>query len=80
MKKDFLETGKILPDMNNFSSDDFQVTNESPKLILRFLRNSDSNLCETMVRYAVSHLQMNFDEYICIGVLENTYLTKGIEQ
>ena len=44
MKKDFLETGKILPDMNNFSSDDLQVTNESPKLILRFLRNSDSNL------------------------------------
>ena len=80
MKKDFLEIGKILPDMNNFSSDDFQVTNESPKLILRFLRNSDSNLCEAMVRYAVSHLQMNFDEYICIGVLENTYLTKGIEQ
>ena len=80
MKKDFLETGKILPDMNNFSSDDFQVTNESPKLILRFLRNSDSSLCEAMVRYAVSHLQMNFDEYICIGVLENTYLTKGIEQ
>lgn len=80
MKKDFLETGKILPDMNNFSSDDLQVTNESPKLILRFLRNSDSNLCEAMVRYAVSHLQMNFDEYICIGVLENTYLTKGIEQ
>ena len=80
MKKDFLETGKILPDMNNFSSDDFQVTNESPKLILRFLRNSDSNLCEAMVRYAVSQLQINFDEYICIGVLENTYLTKGIEQ
>ena len=80
MKKDFLETGKILPDMNNFSSDDFQVTNESPKLILRFLRNSESNLCEAMVRYAVSQLQMNFDEYICIGVLENTYLTKGIEQ
>ena len=80
MKKDFLETGKILPDMNNFSSDDFQVTNESPKLILRFLRNSDSNLCEAMVRYAVSHLQINFDEYICIGVLENTYLAKGIEQ
>ena len=80
MKKDFLETGKILPDMNNFSSDDFQVTNESPKLILRFLRNSDSNLCEAMVRYAVSHLKINFDEYICIGVLENTYLAKGIEQ
>ena len=80
MKKDFLETGKILPDMNNFSSYDLKVTNESPKLILRFLRNSDSNLCEAMVRYAVSHLQMNFDEYICIGVLENTYLTKGIEQ
>ena len=80
MKKDFLETGKILPDMNNFSSDDFQVANESPKLILRFLRNSDSNLCEAMVRYAVSKLQMSFDEYICIGVLENTYLTKGIEQ
>ena len=79
MKKDFLETGKILPDMNNFSSDDFQVTNESPKLILRFLRNSDSNLCEAMVRYAVSQLQINFDEYICIGVLENTYLAKGIE-
>jgi len=80
MKKDFLETGKILPDMNNFSSDDFQITNESPKLILRFLRNSDSNLCEAMVRYAVSQLQINFDEYICIGVLENTYLAKGIEQ
>ena len=80
MKKDFLETGKILPDMNNFSNDDFQVTNESPKLILRFLRNSDSNLCEAMVRYAVSQLQINFDEYICIGVLENTYLAKGIEQ
>ena len=80
MKKDFLETGKILPDMNNFSSDDFQVTNESPKLILRFLRNSDSNLCEAMVRYAVSQLQISFDEYICIGVLENTYLAKGIEQ
>lgn len=80
MKKDFLETGKILPDMNNFSSDDFQVTNESPKLILRFLRNSDSNLCEAMVRYAVSQLQISFDEYICIGVLENIYLAKGIEQ
>ena len=80
VREEFSDESRILPDMNNFSSDDFQVTNESPKLILRFLRNSDSNLCEAMVRYAVSHLQMNFDEYICIGVLENTYLTKGIEQ
>jgi len=64
--------------MNNFSSGDFPLTDESPKLVLRFLRNSDSNLCEAMVRYAVSQLQISFDEYICIGILENTYLTKGV--
>ena len=69
---------RVLPDMNNFSSSDFPLTEESPKLVLRFLRNSDSNLCEAMVRYAVSQLQISFDEYICVGVLENTYYTKGI--
>lgn len=78
VRKEFLDESKILPDMNNFSNEDFPITNESPKLVLRFLRNSDSNLCEAMVRYAVSQLQISFDEYICIGVLENTYPTKGI--
>ena len=71
--KAFLEEMKILPDMNNFTNENFQLTDESPKLILRFLRNSDSNLCEAMVRYAISQLQISFDEYICIGVLENSY-------
>ena len=71
--KAFLEEMKILPDMNNFTNENFQLTGESPKLILRFLRNSDSNLCEAMVRYAISQLQISFDEYICIGVLENSY-------
>ena len=78
VRKEASEESRILPDMNNFSSGDFPLTDESPKLVLRFLRNSDSNLCEAMVRYAVSQLQMSFDEYICIGVLENTYSTKGI--
>ena len=77
-RKEFSEKSRILPDMNNFSSSDFPLTDESPKLVLRFLRNSDSDLCEAMVRYAVSQLQISFDEYICIGVLENTYLAKGI--
>ena len=71
--KAFLGEMKILPDMNNFTNENFQLTDESPKLILRFLRNSDSNLCEAMVRYAISQLQISFDEYICIGVLENSY-------
>ena len=71
--KAFLEEMKILPDMNNFTNENFQLTDESPKLILRFLRNSDSSLCEAMVRYAISQLQISFDEYICIGVLENSY-------
>ena len=71
--KAFLEEMKILPDMNNFTNENFQLTDESPKLTLRFLRNSDSNLCEAMVRYAISQLQISFDEYICIGVLENSY-------
>ena len=71
--KAFLEEMKILPDMNNFTNENFQLTDESPKLILRFLRNSDSNLCEAMVRYAISQLQISFDEYICIGILENSY-------
>ena len=57
----------------NLTNENFQLTDERPKLILRFLRNSDSNLCEAMVRYAISQLQISFDEYICIGVLENSY-------
>ena len=72
-RKEFSQESIILPNMNNFSSSDFPLTDGSPKLVLRFLRNSDSNLCEAMVRYAVSQLQISFDEYICIGVLENTY-------
>ena len=59
--------------MNKFSSGYFHLTDENPRLVLRFLRNNDSNLCEAMVRYAVSQLQINFDEYICIGILENSY-------
>jgi hypothetical protein len=78
VRKEVSEESRILPDMNNFSSSDFPLTEESPKLVLWFLRNSDSNLCEAMVRYAVSQLQISFDEYICVGVLENTYSTKGI--
>ena len=78
VRKEASEKSRILPNMNNFSSGDFPLTDESPKLVLRFLRNSDSNLCEAMVRYAVSQLQISFDEYICIGILENTYLTKGV--
>jgi len=78
VRKEVSEESSILPDMNNFSSSDSPLTEESPKLVLRFLRNSDSNLCEAIVRYAVSQLQISFDEYICIGVLENTYLTKGV--
>lgn len=78
VRKEVSQESRIFPDMNNFSSSDFPLTDEIPKLVLRFLRNSDSNLCEAMVRYAVSQLQISFDEYICIGVLENTYLAKGI--
>ena len=72
--KAFLEEMKILPDMNNFTNENFQLTDESPKLILRFLRNSDSSLCEAMVRYAVSKVDLGFDEYSCVGVLENSYI------
>ena len=46
---------------------------ENPRVVLRFLRNSEGNLCEGMVRYAVCKLQINFDEYICIVVLGNNY-------
>ena len=46
---------------------------ENPRVVLRFLRNNKGNLCEGMVRYAVCKLQINFDEYICIVVLENNY-------
>lgn len=35
---------------------------------------SDSNLCEGMVRYAVSQVGLGFDEYSCVGVLENSYI------
>ena len=35
---------------------------------------SDSNLCEGMVRYAVSQVDLGFDEYSCVGVLENSYI------
>ena len=60
--------------MNSFFEGEIAIKKDSPKLILRFLRNSDSNLCEAMVRYAVSQLQISFDEYICIGILENSYI------
>lgn len=68
-----LKADKILPDMNNFYGEDFIIKKETPKLVLRFIRNSDSNLCEGMVRYAVSQIGLCFDEYICIGILENRY-------
>ena len=35
---------------------------------------SDSNLCDGMVRYAVSQVDLGFDEYSCVGVLENSYI------
>ena len=73
VKREVLDESIILPDMNNFSSREFLIKDECPGLVLRFLRTGDSNLCEAMVRYAVSQLQISFDEYICIGVLENSY-------
>ena len=73
VRREVLDESIILPDMNNFSSREFLIKDECPGLVLRFLRNSDSNLCEAMVRYAISQLQISFDEYICIGVLENSY-------
>ena len=73
VRREVLDESIILPDMNNFSSREFLIKDECPGLILRFLRTGDSNLCEAMVRYAVSQLQISFDEYICIGVLENSY-------
>jgi len=72
-RREVLDESIILPDMNNFSSREFLIKDECPGLVLRFLRTGDSNLCEAMVRYAVSQLQIGFDEYICIGVLENSY-------
>lgn len=73
VRREVLDESIILPDMNNFSSREFLIKDGCPGLVLRFLRNSDSNLCEAMVRYAISQLQISFDEYICIGVLENSY-------
>ena len=73
VRREVLDESIILPDMNNFSSREFLIKDECPGLVLRFLRTGDSNLCEAMVRYAVSQLQISFDEYICIGVLENSY-------
>ena len=73
VRREVLDESIILPDMNNFSSREFLIKGECPGLVLRFLRTGDSNLCEAMVRYAVSQLQISFDEYICIGVLENSY-------
>ena len=73
VKREVLDESIILPDMNNFSSREFLIKDGCPGLVLRFLRTGDSNLCEAMVRYAVSQLQISFDEYICIGVLENSY-------
>ena len=67
------EEDKILPDMNSFFEGEIAIKKDSPKLILKFLRNSDSNLCEGMVRYAVSQVDLGFDEYSCVGVLENSY-------
>lgn len=73
VRREVLDESIILPDMNNFSSREFLIKDGCPGLVLRFLRTGDSNLCEAMVRYAVSQLQISFDEYICIGVLENSY-------
>ena len=60
--------------MNSFFEGEIAIKKDSPKLILKFLRNSDSNLCEGMVRYAVSQVDLGFDEYSCVGVLENSYI------
>ena len=68
------EEDTIFPNMNSFFEGEVVIKKDSPKLILRFLRNSDSNLCEAMVRYAVSQVDLGFDEYSCVGVLENSYI------
>ena len=73
-KKDFIEKEKaILPDMNCFYREEAVLLAEGPTLVLRFIRNSSSNLCEVMVRYAVSQVQLYFEEYNCVGVLESSY-------
>ncbi len=63
----------IEADMNRFLRGDLLPLDERPTIVLGFVRNSESNLCEAMVRYAISQMQMEFDEYRCVGIIESSY-------
>ena len=57
--------------MNFFLGADLLPLDKRPVILMRFIRTSNSSLCEAMVRYTLSQIQMDFDEYRCIGLLED---------
>ena len=61
----------IYADMNFFLGADLLPLDKRPVILMKFIRTSNSNLCEAMVRYTLSQIQMDFDEYRCIGILED---------
>ena len=61
----------IYADMNFFLGADLLPLDKRPVILMRFIRTSNSSLCEAMVRYTLSQIQMDFDEYRCIGILED---------
>lgn len=67
-RKDLIEA-----DMNKFLGGDLLPLDERPTILFGFVRCSQSNLCEAMIRYALSQIQMDFDEYRCVGVIESSY-------
>ncbi len=65
------EESYIYADMNFFLGADLLPLDKRPVILMRFIRTSNSSLCEAMVRYTLSQIQMDFDEYRCIGILED---------
>ena len=61
----------IYADMNSFLGADLLPLDKRPVILMKFKKRSDSSLCEAMVRYTLSQIQMDFDEYRCVGILEN---------
>ena len=57
--------------MNSFLGADLLPLDKRPVILMKFKKRSDSSLCEAMVRYTLSQIQMDFDEYRCVGILEN---------
>ena len=65
------EESYIYADMNFFLGADLLPLDKRPVILMKFIRTSNSSLCEAMVRYTLSQIQMDFDEYRCIGILED---------